>query len=411
MKSLSDLDKLLVCRPLLNDETIKKCIKASELPPNTAIRNEAAYHLIQSAETLHLSGNLLSSYLIYLMTQGNNLVAETIERCNGKIGRSLEIAFIEDLSILKPIFHLKSSSFLDLPLLDDYVPTTASSHPAMLNLQQQIPKAASEKEIAAHLLSYYRTYGFGDIAQFRAFRWDENKKLIGIKYFEKIELDDLIGYPYQKKLLTANTKAFIDGKAANNALLVGARGTGKSSTVKALANHYFAQGLRLVEITKNQLIALPQIMETLRQNSSKKFILFLDDLSFEEFEVEYKYLKSAIEGGVEGKPANVLIYATSNRRHLIKETWKNRGAENDDIHRNDTLNETISLSDRFGLTISYLSPNQEEYLQIVSALAKKHALPQTEEDLRRGAIEWELSHSGRSGRTAQQYINHLLGKL
>lgn len=409
MSNLANLENLLVCRPLLSDEIIKKCLEAAELPSSTTTRYEAAYRLIALAETLHLSGNLFSSYLVYLMTQGNNLIAETIERCNGEIGSSLKNAFLSDLNILHPFFHMKTSSFLALPILDDYKPTKIGENTMLAKLQQKLKTAVSAEETSEFFLSYYRTYGFGDIANFRAFRWDEKKKLAGIQHFENISLEDLIGYTYQKNLLIANTEAYLDGKAANNALLVGARGTGKSSTVKALANHYFSRGLRLVEITKNQLTSLPQIMETLRQSSSKKFILFLDDLSFEEFEIEYKYLKSAIEGGVEGKPTNVLIYATSNRRHLIKETWKNRGAENDDIHRADTLNETISLSDRFGLTISYLSPNQEEYLQIVLALAKKHALPQTEEELRRGAIEWELSHSGRSGRTAQQYINQLLG--
>lgn len=212
------------------------------------------------------------------------------------------------------------------------------------------------------------------MADYRAFRWDSDEdSLVGIKHFETMKLQDLIGYEYQKQELLANTKAFVEDKPANNVLLVGARGTGKSSGVKAVVNSFFDKGLRLVQLTKEQLIDLPVIMEHLRDFSSKKFIIFLDDLSFEEFEVEYKYLKSAIEGGASAKPENVLIYATSNRRHLIKESYKDRGANDDDMHRSDTLNETISLSDRFGLIIYYMAPNQQEYLDIVDGLLNSMA--------------------------------------
>lgn len=409
MSIVLTMQNLMVCRSLLDDEIIKKFILIQRENNQNDFKNALIYELIEKAESLNLSGNLLNSYIIYLMAQGKNITAIMTEKSHGTIGNSLYTAFIKDMEILYPILTIKPSTYFDTLLLDDYQATLKCNNPSIIDLQTKVENAASPKSLADIFIDYYRTYGFGDIASFRAFRWNDTKKLIGIKHFDKMSIDDIIGYEYQKSVLLANTEAFVSGRPANNALLVGARGTGKSSSVKALANKYFSRGLRLVEITKNQLVSLPQIMETLRQSSSKKFIIFLDDLSFEDFEVEYKYLKSNIEGGVEAKPDNVLIYATSNRRHLIKETWKDRGAENDDIHRADTVNETISLSDRFGITIGYLSPNQEEYLDIVLGLAKKHNLNIPAEDLRAGAISWEVSHSGRSGRTAQQYINHLMG--
>ena len=193
-------------------------------------------------------------------------------------------------------------------------------------------------------------------------------------------------------------------------LLVGARGTGKSSSVKALANEYFSKGLRLLQITKPQLKNLPEIMETLRSYASKRFIIFLDDLSFEETDPEYKYLKSAIEGGVEARPDNVLIYATSNRRHLIRETWRDRVDGQDELYRDDSVNETISLSDRFGLIIYYYAPNQAEYLEIIRHMLKKQNIELEDDQLRVEGLRWEMTHSGRSGRTAQQFVINYLGQ-
>ena len=219
-----------------------------------------------------------------------------------------------------------------------------------------------------------------------------------------------MGYDHQKTQLTGNTEAFVDGKPANNVLLVGARGTGKSSSVKALANEYFSKGLRLLQITKPQLKNLPEIMETLRSYASKRFIIFLDDLSFEETDPEYKYLKSAIEGGVEARPDNVLIYATSNRRHLIRETWRDRVDGQDELYRDDSVNETISLSDRFGLIIYYYAPNQAEYLEIIRHMLKKQNIELEDDQLRVEGLRWEMTHSGRSGRTAQQFVINYLGQ-
>lgn len=407
--NLPNLQQLIICRSMLNDSTIQKLIAVLDTPNDTALQCALTSDLIEKAETLRLSGNLIGSYITYIMAQGDNMAALITERSNGQIGESLYLAFSSDIALLYPFFHLSSSKILTYPFLSNYQPTKPSNLTAFDALQLSVNQSASVTALTDTFIRYYRTYGYGDIANFRAFRWDTEKQLVGIRHFDQMKLEDLIGYHRQKEMLVGNTEAFVAGKPANNVLLVGARGTGKSSGVKALANQYFDRGLRLLEMTKHQLIQLPKIMETLRLIGSKKFIIFLDDLSFEDVESEYKYLKSAIEGGVEAKPPNVLIYATSNRRHLIKETWKNRGESNDELHYNDSVNETISLSDRFGLTINYLAPSQSEYLEIIAELLKKSGITLDSEDLRIQALRWEITHSGRSGRTAQQFVNHYLG--
>ena len=226
-----------------------------------------------------------------------------------------------------------------------------------------------------------------------------------------MDFADIIGYKRQKDQLIANTEAFINKRPANNVLLVGSRGTGKSSGVKALAKAYYTQGLRLVQMTKSQLTDLPVIMSLLRKYASKRFIIFFDDLSFEESDSEYKYLKSAIEGGVESRPENVLIYATSNRRHLIRETWRDRQDGQDELFRNDSINETISLADRFGLVITYLEPTQDEYLDIIDHYLRMEGYILERDELRVLGHRWNLEHSGRSGRSARQFVTHYLGSV
>lgn len=405
-----DLQKLTTCRDILSNNIIILWKESLNQPQNDSISYEFIAALIQNAEKSGFQGNLLRTHLIHLLGQGDNLVAKTSERNNGKIGNSLYQAFCEDMEIIFTWLSTKPSSILPTKLLDDYQPSMPSAPSPCMLLEKNIANISSGKELADLLLKHYQQYGRGDIASHKAFRWDSSShKLIGISHFEAIYLKDLIGYERQKEMLIGNTEAFIAGKPANNVLLVGARGTGKSSSVKALANAYYEQGLRILQATKAQLTDLPKIMDTLRQISSKKFIIFLDDLSFEEYEVEYKYLKSAIEGGVEGRPENVLIYATSNRRHLIKETWKDRHDEQDELYRNDSVNETMSLSDRFGIILNYIAPNQTEYLAIIDTRLKREGIELDAEELRIQALRWEITHSGRSGRIAQQFVDHYLG--
>ena len=211
-------------------------------------------------------------------------------------------------------------------------------------------------------------------------------------------------------MLVENTKAFVEGRRANNALLFGDSGTGKSTSIKAIVNEFYPYGLRMIEIYKHQFKDLSNVIAQIK-NRNYKFIIYMDDLSFEEFEIEYKFLKAVIEGGVETKPDNILIYATSNRRHLIKETWKDKNDMEfeDGLHRSDTIEEKMSLVNRFGCMINYSKPTRDQYLNIVKELAKKTGITMNEDELIAGAKQWEMYHGGISGRTAQQYINHLQG--
>lgn len=380
-------------------------LREDEIFADTADEVGTAAKLIAKAEKLGLSGNIFRSYLIYVVAHEPNLVSETVEMNGGRIGESLLKAFRHDLDIL---FSRETPVFMEI--LNDYQPTVRSQIESLSELEKNLSDSRDVALISTLLIDYYKKYGYGDIAAYRAFKWlSGGNKLVGIRHFEKILLEDLIGYAQQKSLLTKNTLAFLEGKPANNVLLVGARGTGKSSGVKALVNEYYKLGLRLVQITQPQLKDLPEIMDALRKFASKRFIIFLDDLSFEESETEYKYLKSAMEGGVESRPENVLIYATSNRRHLIHETWRDRSDAPEDLYRDDTMNETISLSDRFGLIIHYYAPTQSEYLEIIRHMLKKKNITLDEETLRLEGVRWEMSHSGRNGRTAQQFVNFYLG--
>lgn len=392
-----NLESLIVCRNLLDD----KIFNAS------ADEFETSARLIEKAEQIGLCGDIYKNYLIYTLAHEKNLISETVETSGGKIGEGLKNAFIHDIEIL---FDGKYKNLM--PLLKNYQPTEKNKIESFAELEKNLEHLTDAEKIAEIFIEHYKKFGYGDIATFRAFRWDSEKKILaGIKHFEKILLEDLIGYAHQKELLTKNTQAFLADKPANNVLLVGARGTGKSSGVKALVNEYYSEGLRLVQITKPQLKNLSEIMESLRKFASKKFIIFLDDLSFEESESEYKYLKSAIEGGVEPRPENVLIYATSNRRHLIRETWRDRDESHEELYRDDSVNETISLSDRFGLIIHYYAPTQTEYLEIIRHMLKKKNISLDEEKLRIEGLRWEMSHSGRNGRTAQQFVNYFLGSI
>ena len=225
-------------------------------------------------------------------------------------------------------------------------------------------------------------------------------------------LDDLVGYESQKKELVQNTEAFVEGRKANNVLLYGDAGTGKSASIKAILNQYYSRGLRMIEVYKHEFKELPKVIEAIK-NRNYRFIIYMDDLSFEEFEIEYKYLKVVMEGGLETKPENVLIYATSNRRHLIRETWSDRSdMSQDELHRSETVNEKLSLAARFGVTIGYYTPQRKEYFNIVTTLARRHPeIKLTDEELISAASKWEMRHGGMSGRTAQQFIDSLLGAV
>ena len=260
---------------------------------------------------------------------------------------------------------------------------------------------------------FYLNYGVGMFGLNRAFRLAENTKeltFVPINNTESVRLSDLVGYEIQKQKLKDNTEAFLAGHRANNCLLYGDAGTGKSTSIKALITEYYDQGLRMIELYKHQMQSLSQVIGTVKHRNYK-FIIYMDDLSFEDFEVEYKYLKAVIEGGLENRPDNVLIYATSNRRHLIKETWNDTSDVDLEKHRGDTLQEKLSLVDRFGITIPYMKPNKKEFMEIVRELAGRNpSITIDPELLEKEAQKWEVSHGGFSGRVAQQFVDDLAGR-
>jgi len=272
------------------------------------------------------------------------------------------------------------------------------------------------KEIPGLVADYFYRNGLGLFGRSRAFRWEVSPKgkngLVPIEAVDPIRLENLVGYDEARRALLDNIEGFVAGKGANNVLIYGERGTGKSSTVKALLNHYQDRGLRLVEVTPRDLMEFHQILRVLR-NRREKFILFVDDLSFEENETSYKGLKALLEGGVESTPDNVILIATSNRRHLVREFFSEReeGVRKDsEVHGQDTIEEKLSLSDRFGLVVSFYTPNQETYLKIVESWAKVEGIKLTSGELHSRALLWARQNNGPSGRTARQFVKQLKGK-
>ncbi len=370
--------------------------------------------------------NLWQNYLTFLLITDETPFAVTCEKTGAKDGTVNEFA-MSDFSAFMKLFHFDFSEIENALQIDCF--SKISHYRAIHKKELMYNKNVSEKvqtlsealaqadtvqEFFRLVTDFYRDFGVGMFGLNKAFRIVESDpyttQLKPINNMEKIMLSDLVGYENQKKMLVENTRAFVEGRKANNTLLFGDSGTGKSSSIKAIVNEFYPQGLRMIEIYKHQFKNLSEVIARIK-NRNYKFIIYMDDLSFEDFEIEYKYLKAVIEGGVETKPDNILIYATSNRRHLIKETWNDR---NDmeytaEIHRSDTVEEKLSLVSRFGCTIYYAKPSYQEYLDIVLKLAEKSGISMEREAIISGARQWELKHNGVSGRTAQQYINHLLG--
>ena len=371
--------------------------------------------------------NLWHNYLTYLLIMDENPFSLTCEKVGSKDGSVNHFA-INDFHAFKELFDFDFSELEEVLGIDCFSCITnykAIDKPELMynqnvsekvrTLSESLENAQSDDEVFSLVTSFYKRIGVGEFGLNKAFRLRElpNGKVEfnPINNMDSVVLDDLVGYEIQKEKLIANTKAFVDGKKANNVLLFGDSGTGKSTSIKAIVNEFYADGLRMIEIYKYQFRLLSQLISQIK-NRNYKFIIYMDDLSFEEDESDYKFLKAVIEGGVETKPDNILIYATSNRRHLIKETWKDRRdiEQDGDIHRSDTMEEKLSLANRFGVTIGYYKPSRQEFYDIVKVLAERNGIVMEESELRLEADRWELSHGGVSGRTAQQFITHLQGK-
>lgn len=382
--------------------------------------------LLEVATKYGFDQNLWHNYLAFFIITDENPFSLTYEKAGYQDG-SVNGFAINDFQVLKELFDFDFSTIEQALNINCF---SVISHYSAIEKREQIyNKNVSEKvralsraieqakdgtEVFYAVSDFYRAYGVGMFGLNKAFRVASSEhdfSICPITNMEPILFSDLVGYELQKQALIENTEAFVHGRGANNVLLYGDSGTGKSTSIKAIVNRYYDDGLRIIEIYKHQFCYLSRIISQIK-NRNYRFIIYMDDLSFEEQEIEYKYLKAIIEGGVETKPDNVLIYATSNRRHLIKETWNDRNDADyqGDIHRSETIEEKMSLVNRFGLSIGYFKPSRTEFDHIVLTLASKH--PQirlSEEQILAEAHAWEMRHGGISGRTAQQFVNHLCG--
>ena len=382
--------------------------------------------LLDTATVYGFDKNLWHNYLTFILLTNENSFSMTSEKIGANDGTVNHFAKA-DFKVFKKLFDYDFSKIEEELEIDCF--STICNYKAigkkerMYNknvsekvqaVSEKIEQAKDEHEIFDIVTDFYKAYGVGMFGLNKAFRiksLPDGVEFLPINNTEKVMLSDLIGYEIQKQKLIDNTEAFVEGRAANNCLLFGDSGTGKSTSIKAILNEYYDRGLRMIEIYKHQFKDLSNIIAQIK-NRNYRFIIYMDDLSFEEFEIEYKFLKAVIEGGMETKPDNVLIYATSNRRHLIRETWSDRSdMSNDELHRSDTMQEKLSLVARFGVTINYSKPTKKEFNNIVVELAKRYPeIKLTEEELMAKANMWEMSHGGVSGRTAQQFINYLAGK-
>lgn len=370
--------------------------------------------------------NLWQNYLTFLLITDENPFSLTCEKVGAADG-SVNSLVMHDFDIFKSLFHYDFSGVEKLLGVDCF--SVITNYKAIVKKERLYNKNVSEKvhmlskklasaqnteEFFEYVTDFYRDYGVGMFGLNRAFRIRSNDgadvEFLPINNMDKVLLSDLVGYEVQKKRLWDNTESFVEGRPANNVLLYGDSGTGKSTCIKAIVNEFYDKGLRMIEIYKHQFRDLSTIISMIK-NRNYKFIIYMDDLSFEEFEIEYKFLKAVIEGGVESRPDNILIYATSNRRHLIKESWNDKDdmEHSEDIHRSDTMEEKLSLVNRFGVSICFSRPSRDEFYNIVLSLAKRAGVKMSDEELKYEANKWEMRGGGISGRTAQQFINYLTG--
>lgn len=421
------------------------------------------HRLLDLATRYGFNRNLWHNYLAFLLAMTETpftLVSEKVGANEGSVNHFVK----NDLRVFRQLFDydfgpLEKALGTDVfSVIEDYHAVgkkervyNRSVSEKVQALSRQLEESADEDDMYCAVTDFYRNYGVGMFGLNKAFRinerWSsavetgtlgsgaapgakmnagifsgggrsvdyaaagESDFLIPITATSDVVLDDLIGYELQKEKLIANTEAFVSGRLANNVLLYGDAGTGKSTSIKAILNQYYDRGLRMIEVYKHEFRYLQRILAEVK-NRNYRFVIYMDDLSFEEFETDYKYLKAVIEGGLETKPENVLIYATSNRRHLIRETWSDRSDRSDDeLHRSDTMQEKLSLVARFGISIGYMKPSHKEYLHIVKELARRYPqITLSEEELLQKANQWELRSGGASGRTAQQFINFLAGQ-
>ncbi len=420
-------DNIVLYRNLAEDSLLNGILRLMDSEGEEEAA-EICGNLVEISDRLGLKGNLYQAYITYLLVNDENSFSRASELRDGVNG-TLKLLALNDLEIVFGIFH-KDISMLDkkygmscFKLLTDYKEESGDTKTFNLRIRDRIlelstllSKASDPAQCFGHLASFYHDFGVGSFGLNKAFRIAEKEggdfDIVPITRIAHVNLSDLVGYEDAKKKLRDNTEAFVSGRKANNCLLFGDAGTGKSSSVKGIMNEYYDRGLRLIEIYRHQFKYLNDVVARIK-NRNYKFIIYMDDLSFEDTETEYKYLKALIEGGLERKPDNILIYATSNRRHLVHENFSDKldRRENDDIHESDTVQEKLSLYNRFGVTIYFGRPSPKDFREIVLVLAGRYGVKMNEEELLLEANRWELSHGGLSGRTAAQFIDYILGTV
>lgn len=379
--------------------------------PKWEDRQAAQSELVSIAAKKGWQGNLWHCCLAQALVESENPFSLACERRPAPADSLWELA-LEDMELFYSLFALELNEG-PWPLLQKFRTERPRGDGQLLELTGALEGADSPQAMLEGLCAFYRDRGVGLLGLGQVFRAEERAggaRLFPVEDRPDVRLNDLVGYEKQKEQLRNNTLAFLKGGRGNNVLLYGDAGTGKSTSIQAIVNEYAPEGLRLIEVYKDQYELIPNILRQVK-GRNYRFILFLDDLSFEENETAYKYLKAVMEGGAEAAPENVRIYATSNRRHLVREMWNDRtDMEHDgDIHRSDTMEEKLSLASRFGLQIFYPAPTFEEYQGIVSALALRGGAGSklTPAQLRAAAATWQVRSGSRSGRTARQFIDAL----
>lgn len=412
MHTVEALDSLILFRQK-PDSLLRRLMSSEE-----AVRVAAQGELVALAVENGWQGDLWRCCIAWTLTEHENPFSLSWERRTGPED-TLSALALADMAVFHALlsappeegpWHLLRNFHHESRQGKESAPLTELAA-ALAELAAALADAASPAALLDCLTAFYQSHGVGQLGLgqvFRVRREADGVRLLPVRDRPPVRLADLVGYRQQKEQLVRNTEAFLHGRGGNNVLLYGDAGTGKSTSVQAIANEYAAKGLRLIEVYKEQYDLIPALLRQIK-GRNYRFLLFLDDLSFEENETSYKYLKAVMEGGAEAPPENVRICATSNRRHLVREVWSDRSdIEHDgDIHRSDTVEEKLSLASRFGLQIFYPAPTFEEYQQIVSALSEKAGTDLSPEQLRAAAATWQVRSGSRSGRTAQQFVNQL----
>lgn len=433
----NDLNTLLVFRHVLEDDAGRSFVAlvdalADDQMPAARRAYGRLFALLSAALELGEDaavGDAWQSHLLERVVIDENVFSRKASRGRFDVlGPSLVAATRHDLRVLQRAAMFTGSSLAEalgqplLPAWDEFHPLVANAGDGRGDgasddrtiLKRRLLEAADWSAETGVLHSYFSRHSPGPLGRYHAFRWRhraDRGELVPIVAPDPITLDELIGYAIPRATVVRNTDQFLAGQPANNVLLYGDRGTGKSSTVKALLNRYARDGLRLVEVNKQELASFAELIGHLRDRP-ERFIIFVDDLSFDEHETTYRDVKAVLEGGVEVRPPNVLLYATSNRRHLIQERFSDRAMfpTDDEKHTEDTQQEKLSLADRFGIAVTFVSPDQEQYLQIVRGLARRRGLTISEGELTARALQWAVRNNGRSGRGARQFIDQLTGE-